>query len=129
MPPPPSVIRNGLRTMIMADCSSRIAPAQPSRRFFGAESRDGDAADVPKIDRLDGRRTVVMQADFLCARRKSGLLAGIDKAKTAAAAPQIIGHAGSICGYRLGAGEEDNARFLVAGNGSNGSVLWSTTVP
>src|ERR1700678_4368288 len=99
--------------MIMAAGPSGVALALPSRRFFRPENRDGDAADVPEIDRLDGGCAVVAKADRLRAASKGRLLASVHKAETATAKSQKIGHSGPVGRYRLTAGKEDQAGLFV----------------
>src|SRR3954447_2003639 len=82
---------------------------------FRAEDRDRDRPPLREIIALDARPDLVAQSDRLGPLREAALRTLLDQREAAAPLTEEIRRAGTVGQHRLGAGQEDKARFVIAG--------------
>src|SRR5438094_7698934 len=84
---------------------------------FRAEDRDRDYAPLREIIAVDARANLVAQPDGLGALHEAALRTLLDQRETTAPLPQEVRCARTVGEQRLRAGQEDEARLVIARRG------------
>src|SRR3954453_3096847 len=85
---------------------------------FRAEDRDRDRTPLREIITVNARADLVAQPNRLGALHEAALRTLLDQREPAAPLPQEIRRARTVGEQRLRAGQEDEARLVIAGRGS-----------